>query len=86
METIWAGIRVVVPKGRPDRLQYLAENSMAMAVYRFTTPCGRKVAFAVEDIPDTNLRCWCGEEFLVQWVDGSSAAGEAWDFINLSEG
>jgi len=71
METVvWVGIRIVVPRGRPDRLRYLVEISRPMTVYRLMTPCGRRIAYALDDIPATDVRCLCGEEFLVQWADG----------------
>lgn len=67
-EVAWAGIRVVVPAGSLDRRGYLRTITTPFTVYHFTTPCGRNVAFALEDVPETDLRCWCGEEFLVQWI------------------
>jgi len=53
---VWVGIRIVVPRGRPDRLRYLSEISRPMTVYRLMTPCGRRIAYALEVIGELDPR------------------------------
>lgn len=76
---VWAGVRIVFPKGCSDRQKYLAQVGQKGAVYRFTTPCGRKVAYRHEDIPAFDVRCHCGkaDEFLVRWSEGETKSFEA---------
>lgn len=71
-EKVWVGLRIVLPGDADprtyDRLAFLRRSFPNFHNFRFTTGCGRRVIYALDDIPPTDVRCICGEEFFVQWV------------------
>lgn len=66
IEKVWVGLKIIVPK-HTDRITFLRRQFPHFQNFYVTTGCGRKVAFCLDDIPSTDWRCICGEEFFVQW-------------------